>query len=117
MCFYHDITSEIWHESTRRARKEYICDECLEKIETGELYVYVRGRCEGIWFVDRECRRCIWDRHRIQRHELKEGCRGMETDPGHGMIWDTLLELGWKQTEKRRVPKRFIPTYWAVVCG
>jgi hypothetical protein len=46
-------------EETRRARKLYLCVHCAERIEPGDLHVYVVGTYDGCISGDRwhpECR-------------------------------------------------------------
>lgn len=113
MCFYHDGgCTEFWNDKTHKARKKHKCEECYYTILPGELYVRVVSFFEGEFDVYKSCRRCIYDRHRIQAHEWAEGCRGSESDPGTHILTETLYEMDMKQTEHEDVPGGFVPSYW-----
>ena len=55
---YDNLPARLFERKMRRARKEYHCVECKERIARGERYEYVRGCWEGEWLTFRSCRIC-----------------------------------------------------------
>lgn len=49
---------DVFREEVRRARKEYKCCECGEKILPGDVHGYATGCWEGDWLTYRTCARC-----------------------------------------------------------
>ena len=49
---------DVYHPSTRRARKQHKCDECAGHVEPGERYEHVFGVWEGSASTWRTCERC-----------------------------------------------------------
>ena len=59
-CIYVDEgeTYDVAEQKLRRARKSWVCDECRETIQPGDLYEHFKGLFEGIWDEYRTCARC-----------------------------------------------------------
>jgi len=57
-CYCDFDPADIWNERNRRARKQYTCYECREKIEPGDEYVYISTLAEGRWSHYRICDCC-----------------------------------------------------------
>jgi hypothetical protein len=53
--------AEIWEETERKARKEWKCYECGEKIEKGETYTQIKSLICGYWSNHRVCEYCMHD--------------------------------------------------------
>ena len=53
-----DDTCTVWNETTRRARKEHVCDECREPIAKGEQHRYITSLYDGHWGTYRMCLLC-----------------------------------------------------------
>ena len=59
MCAIDDADRyTVYHEATRRARKQHKCDECRRLIEPGETYRCTSGLSEGHWTINRVCAHC-----------------------------------------------------------
>ena len=56
-----DGMSDVWTEDKRKARKEYKCSECQEKIEKGDEYIYISSLYDGSWSHSRLCEYCKHD--------------------------------------------------------
>ncbi|MCM1295594.1 MAG: hypothetical protein NC311_08625 [Muribaculaceae bacterium] len=49
---------EFYRQIQPKARKEYICEYCGQKIHKGEVYSYETGKFEGEMFVRKLCLTC-----------------------------------------------------------
>ena len=108
MCFYFDDGHmECVTSAVRKARKQRRCTDCGGDIRPGERYRFVNGLWEREWYESNECRRCAFDRLRIIKHELSEGCRRWEAEPALDCIGDALSDYGWTRTDSDAVPDEF----------
>lgn len=82
-----DETSEVWHASTRRARKVWRCEECTRRIEPGETYERVGSLYDGSWSTYRTCAHCV-----AARRWLEVICGGYLSE---GVLED-LAEHRWE---------------------
>lgn len=112
MCFDYDGYSEVWNETTPRARKPYRCCECGGTIAKGEQYRNVFSVYEGDAMTSRTCLACERVREIIQRAEEDAGCSGNETICPIGELRDAirdaydgygLFDRGWYALPKRDV--------------
>ena len=108
MCYYTDDYCEFWRVEYPKAKKPHRCCECGELIEVGEVYERIRYIFEGDPGVDKQCRRCKFDRSRIIEYELAAGCKRHEAEPLNGELRSALYELNWEPTPKDQVPAEFI---------
>ena len=69
-CVCDNDPCDIWDEKERKARKEYRCYECGEKIEKGDTYIHISALHYGEWSHFRVCEFC--------KHDW-----GVVTDAGH----------------------------------
>jgi hypothetical protein len=54
----HLAPADVYHEETRKARKEYQCIECGDQISIGQQYVYTTMLFEGSWSRHHTCLFC-----------------------------------------------------------
>lgn len=107
MCFDHDGYPEFSEDRVLTAKKEHRCTDCRSVIAKGEQYYRHAGKCDGDFYVSKECRRCCYDRNRIVEMELSEGCRWHEAQPPLDWLGDILSERGMKRTRPEEVPESF----------
>ncbi len=53
-----DTYSYPFFERQRKAKKEHACYDCSHKIQPGEQYTAVGGKCEGEWWSGCICSQC-----------------------------------------------------------
>lgn len=58
----------VFHDETRKARKEYRCGECGGKIQPGETYEHVWGVWGSHAETHRTCKNCFALREYVQAH-------------------------------------------------
>lgn len=51
-------TPDVYEEKVRKARKDHICCECGEIIQSGDEYVYCHGIWEGYPAGYKQCKEC-----------------------------------------------------------
>lgn len=91
MCFDHQY-ADVYYAEVRRARKPHICNDCYEKIQPGELYLYISGIGDDGPFTAKVCGACELTRLRMSFHEIAEGCEGDETICPVGELQEWLIE-------------------------
>ncbi len=102
MCFYDDgIYPEFQDDRVVTAKKEHKCSECKRAIAKGEQYYRHSGKCDGSFYVVKQCRRCCYDYNRIVESELAEGCHWSESFPPLGELKYILgdYEMTWTKPE------------------
>lgn len=53
-----DERASLWNETTRKAKKDYRCEECYRTIAAGERYVYLWAKGDDGSFTCRWCLQC-----------------------------------------------------------
>ena len=107
MCYEYDGYYDVCTTLARRARKAHRCDECDQVIAVGERYLCTDALWDGAWITHRQCRRCVYDRLRIQSAELAAGCRISEAQPADGGLREALRDRDWEPTPCDQVPAEF----------
>lgn len=107
MCFEYDGYYDVCTTMARRARKAHRCNECGQAIAAGERYLCTDALWDGEWMTHRQCRRCVYDRLRIRRQELADGCRIYEAEPPDGELLLALRWRDWQPTPCDQVPAEF----------
>lgn len=79
MCFYQDEHPEFCSDGLCRAKKEFSCDGCCNRIQKRELYSRQSGKLDGSFYTYRSCGACELDRHRIHIMELADDCAQYES--------------------------------------
>jgi hypothetical protein len=49
---------EVYNENIKRAKKDWECDACRQRIERGHLYHETKMFFDDVWEVTRRCARC-----------------------------------------------------------
>ena len=107
MCFHYDGYTEFSEDRVVTARKPHKCTECGAVIEAGDKYRYYSGKFDGIFYVEKICRRCEYDRFRVVEQELAEGCGWSSAWPPFGELVEYLGDSGMGQTAPEDVPVSF----------
>lgn len=96
MCFYHDgdYPTVYRERDVKAARKARRCSDCGQRIHAGEPYLLIDGKWEGDFSSFATCERCQTLRAAIRRVEEEDGCRGSETQPALGALFDQVDDWG-----------------------
>ena len=89
-CGDYDV-AECYRETSRKARKNHDCEECLRGIKAGDNYVYGSGIYDSRPYSVRYCLRCVRIR---EMHARAERTLNGETDcyPPTGMLHEMVRQ-------------------------
>lgn len=89
MCFDGE-PPDFYCESIKKAKKEHVCFECRNIIKKKDSYIYVSGKWNGEMDSFKFCQKCWAIRDEIEKHEMKEGCYGIEASVPFGMLMEVI---------------------------